>query len=354
MSESRRRSSKGGQQQESSSQTNGRRSERGMEVDEEEGGAGPSALQQQEEDDDPARRRELRSRYRDLINSVQQNREDMLSPANNKLTDVLEEANKLFVNVRQAREAALDAHLLVLATDLGKEKASQLHADGSAFDLAAYAEHLLSFMGINRLEDEGDDEDGGVGGYLPPDAWHRLNKKASTCFRIAPLFHFMLGSFEAEPPQPRQRVERQRRVPSKEAKRVMPTQLNKMAESHQEATEKEVERILGCLQSYFADDPESPISYYEFVIDPKSFARTVENIFHTSFLVRDGLAKLYLDDDKLPCIAPVEDGEVEPGATTNRQQCIVSICPSEWKEIIRVFEIKEALIPASAPTSQED
>lgn len=27
-----------------------------------------------------------------------ENREDMLNPANNKLTDVLEEANKLFVN----------------------------------------------------------------------------------------------------------------------------------------------------------------------------------------------------------------------------------------------------------------
>lgn len=91
-----------------------------------------------------------------------------------------------------------------------------------------------------------------------------------------------------------------------------------MEESHQEATEKEVERILGCLQGYFVDDckhnkitlcqnlvtdyfkikkndykkivffgtAEEPISYYEFVIDPNSFSRTVENIFHTSFLIR--------------------------------------------------------------------
>lgn len=47
-------------------------------------------------------------------------------------------------SVRQAREAALDAQLLVLATDLGKEKASQLHAEGSAFDPSAFAEHLVS------------------------------------------------------------------------------------------------------------------------------------------------------------------------------------------------------------------
>ncbi|XP_030628875.1 non-structural maintenance of chromosomes element 4 homolog A [Chanos chanos] len=357
MSEARRRTSKGGQE-ESTGQHNGiggrSRPERTVDTaDEDDVGGGPSGIQ--DEDDDPARRREIRSKYRDLINSVQQNREDMLSPANNKLTDVLEEANKLFANVRQAREAALDAQLLVLATDLGKEKASQLHAEGSAFDPTAFAENLLSFMGLNRLEEEEEDgEEGHSRGYLPQDAWHRLAKKAEFCFKTAPSFHYMLGSFLAEPPPPRQRVERQRKAPNKEEKRIMPTQLKKMEESHQEATEKEVERILGCLQGYFADDPESPISYYEFVIDPTSFSRTVENIFHTSFLIRDGLARIYLDKEKLPCIAPVEEGEVEPGGVTNRQQCVMSISPARWREIIEAFQIKEALIPAPKGISQED
>ncbi|XP_026165333.1 non-structural maintenance of chromosomes element 4 homolog A isoform X1 [Mastacembelus armatus] len=305
---------------------------------------GSSAMQ--DDDNDPTLRREIRSKYRDLINSVQQNREDMLSPSNNKLTEVLEQANKLFKDVRQAREAALDAQLLVVATDLGKEKASQLFAEGTAFDPTAFAEHLLSFMGLNRLEDREDEGQNGVGvdGYLPQDAWHRLARRAQCCFKTAPSFHYMMGSFHAEPPPPKQRIERQRKVPSKEAKRIMPTQLKRMEESHQEATEKEVERILGYLKSYYQDDPSSPISYYEFVIDPNSFSRTVENIFHTSFLIRDGLARMYLDNAKLPCIAPVEEGEVEAGGSCSRKQCIVSISLKTWKELIDAFDIRDTMI----------
>ncbi|XP_020777146.2 non-structural maintenance of chromosomes element 4 homolog A isoform X2 [Boleophthalmus pectinirostris] len=297
-----------------------------------------------QDDDDPANRREIRSKYRDLINSVQQNREDMLNPSNNMLTEVLEEANKLFKDVRQAREAALDAQLLVVATDLGKEKASQLCADGAAFDPTAFAERLLNFMGLNRLENREDDQQNGGEGYLPDDAWDRVARRAECCFRTAPTFHYMLGSFHAEPPPPKQRTERQTRAPNKEAKRIMPTQLKKMEESHQEATEKEVERILGCLKSYYQDDPSTPISYYEFVIDPNSFSRTVENMFHTSFLIRDGLARVYLDDDKLPCIAPAEEDGMEDGASTSRKQCVTSISLKTWKELIKAFDITYTMI----------
>ncbi|CAJ1067759.1 non-structural maintenance of chromosomes element 4 homolog A [Xyrichtys novacula] len=159
----------------------------------------------------------------------------------------------------------------------------------SGLSTTAYTEHLLSFMGLNRLEDG--QQNGGVDGYLPQDAWHRLAQRAQSCFRRAPSFHFMRGSFHAE--------------------------------------------------------PTSPISYYEFVIDPDSFSRTVENIFHTSFLIRDGLARMYLDEDKLPCIAPVEEGEAEAAESSNRKQGIVSINPKIWKELIDAFDITATMIPQS-------
>ncbi|XP_037101991.1 non-structural maintenance of chromosomes element 4 homolog A isoform X1 [Syngnathus acus] len=290
-------------------------------------------------------RKEIRTKYRDLIDSVQQNREDLLSPSNNKLTEILEAADSLFENVRETSEAVLDSKFVSMATELNNERASQMREEDSAFDHAAFAEHLLSFMGLNRLESgRGEQSEEEIEGYLPRDAWQRLAQRAEACFQTAPTFHYMLGSFHAEPPPPKQKIVRQEKAPSKEAKRIMPTQLKKMEETEQEATEKEVERILACLKSYHQDDPTSPISYYEFVIDPNSFPRTVENIFHTSFLVRDGLVQIGLDLDKLPFIVPVEEVVTE-GERENCHAAIVTISPKSWKELIEAFEITEPMIP---------
>ncbi|XP_077370218.1 non-structural maintenance of chromosomes element 4 homolog A [Festucalex cinctus] len=294
-------------------------------------------------------RREIRSKYRDLIDSVQRNREDLLSPSNNKLTEILEEADKLFVNVRDASEAVLDSKFVAVATDLNNERASQMRDEDSAFDVTAFTQHLLSFMGLNRLESGGDEQcRDEIDGYLPDDAFQRLAQRAEQCFSwTAPTFHYMLGSFHAEPPPPKQKTERQKRPSSKDAKRIMPTHLKKIEETEQEATEKEVERILACLKGYHQDDPSSAIPYYEFVIDPDSFSRTVENIFHTSFLVRDGLAGISLDQDKLPVIAPVEETgmEIDAGGSDNRSASIVSICPKIWRELIDALDIRDAMIP---------
>ncbi|XP_042648134.1 non-structural maintenance of chromosomes element 4 homolog A isoform X2 [Tyto alba] len=237
---------------------------------------------------DERSRRVIRNQYRELIYSVQQNREDILSSKSNRLTEALEEANKLFSGVSCAREAALDAQFLVLASNLGKEKANELHSEMAAFDSLVFAEDLLTFMGINRIEVEenSNDSEGISGGYLPSNAWHKLGEETEKYFRRAPSFHYMLGSFKSDPPIPRQRIERQKKATGGEEKRAMPAQLKKMEESHQEATEKEVERILGLLQTHFKNDPDTPISFFDLVIDPNSFARTVENIFHVSFIIR--------------------------------------------------------------------
>uniref|UniRef100_A0A8D0BE30 Non-structural maintenance of chromosomes element 4 n=1 Tax=Salvator merianae TaxID=96440 RepID=A0A8D0BE30_SALMN len=334
-------------------------SEEEEEEEEEEGSradeavAGPSGERAPVNDADETARRLLRQQYRELMCSVQQNREMMLSTRNDKLTEALEDANKLFIGVSRPREAALDSQFLVLASDLGKEKANQLYSDMTVFDPSAFAEDLLAFMGFNCLETEGSDaeEEQFADGYLPGNAWLKLGSEAKKYFRRAPGFHFMLGTFNADPPVERPRIERQRKKAGSEEGRAMPAQLKKMEESHQEATEKEVERILGLLQAYYNDDPNAPISFLEFVTDPESFARTVENMFHVSFLIRDGLAGIKLDEDNLPVIEPLhsEGGEKDQDAQA-RKQAVMSMSYQEWQEVVQTFEISQAMIPHDSRT----
>ncbi|EHH65076.1 hypothetical protein EGM_18420 [Macaca fascicularis] len=279
------------------------------------------------------------------------NREDILN-AGDKLTEVLEEANTLFNEVSRAREAVLDAHFLVLASDLGKEKAKQLRSDLSSFDMLRYVETLLTHMGVNPLEAEEliRDEDSPDFEFIVYDSWKISGKTAENTFNKTHTFHFLLGSIYGECPVPKPRVDRPRKVPMIQEERAMPAQLRRMEESHQEATEKEVERILGLLQTYFQEDPDTPMSFFDFVVDPHSFPRTVENIFHVSFIIRDGFARIRLDQDRLPIIEPVSINEENEGFEHNtqvRNQGIIALSYRDWEEIVKTFEISEPVITPS-------
>ncbi|XP_006107346.2 LOW QUALITY PROTEIN: non-structural maintenance of chromosomes element 4 homolog A [Myotis lucifugus] len=298
---------------------------------------------------------QIRHQYRALINSVQQNREDILN-ASDRLTEVLEEANTLFNGVSRAREAVLDAHFLVLASDLGKEKAKQLRSDLNSFDMLRYVETLLTHMGVNPLEAEElvREDDSPDFEFIVYDSWRISGKTAENTFNKTHTFHFLLGSIQGECPVPKPRAERPRRICALEKEREMPVQLKRMEESQQEATEKEVERILGLLQTYFREDPDTPMSFFDFVVDPHSFPRTVENIFHVSFIVRDGFARIKLDQDRLPIIEPVNINEESEGIDQNtqiRNQGIIALSYRDWEEIVRTFEISEPVI-VSGPSRQ--
>ncbi|CAF4656398.1 unnamed protein product [Rotaria sp. Silwood2] len=69
-----------------------------------------------------------------------------------------------------------------------------------------------------------------------------------------------------------------------------------------EQTIKQIMHIKRCLVERYKAVDSSLIDYFEFVIDPKSFAKTVENMFHISFLIKEGFVNLFQDDVNLPAL----------------------------------------------------
>ncbi|KPJ21442.1 Non-structural maintenance of chromosomes element 4-like A [Papilio machaon] len=84
----------------------------------------------------------------------------------------------------------------------------------------------------------------------------------------------------------------------------------------------------------------APLCYWRAVLDPHSFARTIENIYYISFLARDGIISI---DIGLPFIKTVSSGDRERGAGS-ANQFIVSIDMHTWKELVDAFRIERPMM----------
>ena len=135
-----------------------------------------------------------------------------------------------------------------------------------------------------------------------------FGKVAMGYFRLPPRPTYLLGSLNNNEVLVRVRKIRQRRIVDRNADEAVKTKVKELGTAggaeHKDAnsTLNEVERIDHILRKLFKKTKSTPICFYTFIVHPHSFSRTVENIFYVAFLVKDGYAKISLDDFNLPVI----------------------------------------------------
>jgi len=80
---------------------------------------------------------------------------------------------------------------------------------------------------------------------------------------------------------------------------------------------------------------KSPINYFQFVIDPDSFASTVQNVFHVSYLVKEGKLSILLKDG-IPYLNPMKVNERD-GDNQDCKQIVMNINMALWQKMIRLL-----------------
>ena len=77
------------------------------------------------------------------------------------------------------------------------------------------------------------------------------------------------------------------REPKTALKETCTLDINQNRNNHGQldGTEKMVEKAMGCLVRQFKKNGRQPVDYFQFIHDPKSFSKTIENMIHVSFLV---------------------------------------------------------------------
>lgn len=87
-------------------------------------------------------------------------------------------------------------------------------------------------------------------------------------------------------------------------------------------------------------------NFFKFFIDPRSFSQSVENLFFTSFLIRDGKVKLTKNKDGIPMIKICSIREAEEASTSskNKTHHIATFDYQTWEGLIRTFDITESFL----------
>lgn len=94
-----------------------------------------------------------------------------------------------------------------------------------------------------------------------------------------------------------------------------------------------------------------PINYFVFVTNPESFSQTVENIFYVSFLVRNGVVGIDMEDGQ-PILGLKQKVEVETlEDVVQKKQIIMGIDHKDYNDIISTYKITRSHIPTRESTA---
>ncbi|KAK9471946.1 Nse4 C-terminal-domain-containing protein [Dipodascopsis tothii] len=290
---------------------------------------------------DPVERRKIRRKYRALMQTAVESRQQFLKPSDHGLSTTLSEANSLYSQVRTPNEAVLDSRLLVMSGEMANIKARSIKLGaGGEFDLDDFVGRLRARLG--RSEDEAADE-----------AWAAIGGLAARGARRAAATGFLLGPLSAE--------KKVRTVPT----RTQPTAEDRQARADavrpeeitqasilpaQNNTSTSVVYVSAILREY-----GRPLELFRFVLNPRDFAQSVENLFYLSFLVRDGVVRVDTDLRGVPMVSLVSERERETArlsGETARQQAIFELDHATWRALVDVFDIRESIIPHREPTVQ--
>lgn len=249
------------------------------------------------------------------------------------------------VNVSQAR---LDIEAFSLLATISHLRIRAVTACSWSFRAADFASRIVKLL---------NPEDGSSTESLTPSNKQKLNEMVQPYWNMCVPLRPMLGAITLTKAETIPREKKQRQPKTKDAQvasqQSRPLRIDDIAEEDQNTkVAKHVEFIMDCLKKEYKRCNKQPVPFYNFVIDPKSFSNTVENIFYVSFLIKDGFVALQEDpENRLPTLQVTkktrnmnEQNESMTPAFGAKRQLVVSLDQGTWKQMVDGLGLENAVI----------
>lgn len=279
------------------------------------------------------RRAEAINEYKQLTRRVKlTNRNEDTAKIQELIRDNLTRCNELYPIVRKKLDGtAADSKHIRELVNLGHEASKRINTTSKPFELRRIIKDLM--------RDASDEAGKKIG---KPEFYRFIAENHVNFMRTAPSFEFFYGTTIGENLVIKQRIKRTREK-LVEATTVKAKEKDLNVDVEQDSTPKEVEHISKQIRR-LAKDKKDGIPFFETLVDPNSFAQTVEKIFHISFLVKEGKIGVKPDRSKKPHLT--YEGDTQNAASDSRQS-ILSFSMKDYKNWIETYEIeRNCLDPA--------
>lgn len=272
----------------------------------------------------PAQVAQLRSGYSALLQTLKTEHRQLVEPQNDRLLELIGQANELHKQVQRTVDASLDARFMAASADLGAEKLHSLPKSCSPFtvnDLSALVDRIIK--------------------GIATDPFLAIGKAASRHWRGVYGMETSMGLLDQET------AKRTRTVTRRDEQRtvgpaVHPTVLSteSLKQGQQKETTDLVIEVYEQLTSLF--ETSDQFSLFQLICDPTSYARSVELLFYISFLVADN--RLLIKETADDILVSLNSSSYEHDGGAKKRHRIVSVSMKEWQTAIKRLCIKVPLI----------
>ncbi|KZT56199.1 hypothetical protein CALCODRAFT_436121 [Calocera cornea HHB12733] len=289
-------------------------------------------------DQDKEEKRKVRKDYRKEIENAEQDRANIGQISVDELQERVRRGDNLFANVKNPSEAVLDSHNLFLTSDIAAQKARAMRHDANAFDTDEFINKLVTLMRGRSGEGEEDRDDRDNQGPLD---WEIAGWRALKHTRRVIGMDFMLGPLSVE--AKKRIITKRARIERNKEDETKPVELTEAdIERAENETTRNVQDVYEVLRAQ-----EGLTNIFRLVINPHSFAQSVENVFYLSFSIRDATVALEQDEETgefcvYACDRPTEDDYAED---LKKRQVVFELDMETWQEAIDLLGITEPMIP---------
>ncbi|XP_015111557.1 EP300-interacting inhibitor of differentiation 3 [Diachasma alloeum] len=255
------------------------------------------------------------------------------------LAETVEEVENIHLDIDDKivnqDQILLDSQVMKASSQVIRGAMQSLDQETNSYSATDFASKLLKY--VRNLADD----------TVQEPNWELLGREVAAfikpCGSSSTLLHCMepIPKSEVQPKKPKF-INRTRDVllPAKKPEKVV------AIANDDNPVDKSVDKIAHLTKKYYKRNKE-PLNFFKLIVNPHDFGKTVENMLHVAFLVRDGRMELLVGEDDDLLIQPVPKEvleEQEAHGNLSRIANIPTLNMEIWKLLIEALDITEPMI----------